>query len=84
LHGTLVPFAFIEQLGLFNIPLALIINFIFLMLDHVGERIADPFENRLEDTPLTSISLTIEENLKEMHGSGVLPVKPHPVLGVVF
>lgn len=84
LHGTLVPFAFIEQLGVLNIPLALIINFIFLMLDVVGERLADPFENRLEDTPLTSICLTIEENVKEMAGVGELPVMPKPVHGVVF
>jgi putative membrane protein len=29
------------------------------------ERIEDPFENRLEDVPLTALSLTIETNLKE-------------------
>ena len=84
MHGTLAPFAFIEDLGVLNIPLSLIVNFIFLMLDVVGERLSDPFENRLEDTPLTSICLTIEENVKEMAGIPDLPVKPKPVHGVVF
>ena len=84
LHGTLVPFAFIEDLGIYNIPLALVINFIFLALDQIGERTEDPFENRPGDTPLTTISITIEENLKEMLGETSLPEKPTPVEGIVF
>lgn len=85
IHGTLVPFAFIEDLGVLNIPLSLLINFVFLALDFVGERTEDPFENRMEDTPLTSISLTIEENLKEMLGEvEKFPKKPKPTEGVVL
>lgn len=84
LHGTLVPLAFVEDLGWFNIPLSLVINFIFLALDQIGERTQDPFENRMDDTPLTSISVTIEENLKEMFGEIELPQKPPAIEGVVF
>ncbi|MEM8966727.1 MAG: bestrophin family ion channel [Bacteroidota bacterium] len=84
LHGTLVPLAFIEDLGWFNIPLSLIINFVFLALDQIGERIEDPFENRMEDTPLTSISIAVEENLKEMYGEQRLPQKPKPIEGIIF
>ena len=84
MHGTLVPLAFIEDLGWFNIPLSLSINFIFLALDLIGERTEDPFENRIDDTPMTNISVTIEENLKEMHGDIPLPQKPEPIAGVVF
>ncbi|MEW4454288.1 bestrophin family ion channel [Bremerella sp. JC817] len=84
LHGTLVPFAFIEDLGMFNIPLAMVINFIFLSLDQIGERTEDPFENRPGDTPLTSISVTIEGNLKEMLDEKNLPAKQPPIGGVVL
>lgn len=84
LHGTLVPFAFVEVLGIFNIPLALLINFIFLSLDQIGERTEDPFENRPGDTPLTSISITIEGNLKEMLDEADLPEKPPMVKGIVL
>lgn len=84
IHGTLVPFAFVEELGWINIPLSLLINFVFLALDLVGERHEDPFENRMDDTPLTAISVTIEENLKEMLDRDDLPVKPEPIEGVVF
>lgn len=84
IHGTMVPFAFIEDLGWVNIPLSLTINFVFLALDLVGERTEDPFENRMDDTPLTNISVTIEQNLKEMLEEDKLPEKPDPVQGVVF
>ena len=88
LHGTLIPFAFIDNLGWVNIPLSLVINFVFLSLDQVGKYTEDPFENRISDVPLTSISLTIESNLKEMAGEkmGMAPPpdKPSAIEGVVF
>jgi putative membrane protein len=85
IHGTLVPFAFIEDLGWANVPLSLTINFMFLALDQVGGKIEDPFENRMFDIPLTAISLTIEENLKEMLGeTKELPAKPKVIKGVVM
>ena len=84
LHGTLVPFAFVETLGLYNIPLALIINFVFLSLDLIGEYTEDPFENRPVDTPISSICVTIEQNLKEMLDEIDLPQKLEPIKGVLF
>jgi len=84
IHGTLIPFAFIEELGWVNIPLSIVINFVFLALDYVGERTEDPFENRMDDAPLSSISLTIEENVKEMYGDVNMPARPKSEMGVVM
>lgn len=84
IHGTLIPFAFIEELGWANVPLSIVINFVFLALDYIGERTEDPFENRMDDTPLSSISLTVEENVKEMYGDINMPVKPKSEFGVVM
>jgi len=84
IHGTLIPFAFIEELGWVNIPLSILINFVFLALDYVGERTEDPFENRMDDTPLSSISLTVEENVKEMYGDINMPVRPSVEMGVLM
>ena len=84
IHGTLIPFAFIEELGWVNIPLSIVINFVFLALDYIGERTEDPFENRMDDTPLSSISLTVEENVKEMYGDINMPVRPKSEFGVVM
>lgn len=84
LHGTLIPFAFVETLGVMNIPLSMTINLIFLSLEQMGRYVEDPFENRVSDVPITAISRTIEENLKEMFRLGELPHKPAPVDGIVF
>lgn len=83
-HGTIVPFAFIESLGWANIPLSLAINYVFFSLDIIGELTEDPFENRITDVAITDVSLTIEGNLKETHELGPVPDKPEPVRGAIM
>ncbi len=83
IHASLLPFVFIEELGWVSMPISVIISFVFLCLDLVGERSEDPFENRLEDVPLTDISLTIETNVKEQWGDKDFPKKKN-VEGVVL
>ncbi len=84
IHASLLPFAFVEELGWASIPLSVIISFVFLCLDLIGERSEDPFENRLEDVPLTAISLTIETNLKEQWGDPQFPAKKDATHGIVL
>jgi putative membrane protein len=57
---------------------------VFLCLDLVGERAEDPFENRLEDVPLTDLSLTIETNVKEQGGDTNFPEPKDKTKGVVL
>ncbi len=84
IHASLLPFVFVEEIGWMSIPISVIVSFVFLCLDLVGERIEDPFENRLEDVPLTALSLTIETNLKEQWGDkNFPPLKDYP-RGVVL
>ncbi|RNI25718.1 bestrophin family protein [Rufibacter latericius] len=73
IHASLLPFVFVEEIGWASIPVSVIISFVFLCLDLLGERMEDPFENRLEDVPLTQLSLSIETNLKEHWGDKNFP-----------
>lgn len=84
IHATLLPLAFVQDLGWAMIPVTLVISFIFRTLDVVGRRTEDPFENRIDDTPMTSLSVTIERNIKEQWGDRELPEKPPVLEGVVF
>ncbi len=86
IHCTLLPMVFISELGWKTIPIAMAVSFVFLALDLIGERTEDPFENRLEDTPLTSLSITIETNLKEQlkEHSANFPKKYVADGGIVF
>ncbi len=84
IHASLLPFVFVEELELASIPVSVIISFVFLCLDLIGERSEDPFENRLEDVPLTALSLTIETNLKEQWGDPAFPKKKYDPSGIVL
>ena len=84
IHATLLPLALVEGLDWGMIPISFLISFVFLSLDIVGERTQDPFENRMEDTPMTALSWTIERNIKEQWGETSFPPK-HPIKnGVLF
>lgn len=72
-HGTLLPLAIVSEVGWLMIPLSFCVSFVFLVLDWTGARTEDPFENRLEDTPLSSISRTIERNLQQQLGEALSP-----------
>lgn len=84
IHASLLPFVFVEELRWASIPISVIISFVFLCLDLIGERSEDPFENRLEDVPLTALSLTIETNLKEQWGDPNFPTKKETSHGIVL
>jgi putative membrane protein len=84
IHASLLPFVFVEEIGWASVPVSIIISFVFLCLDLVGERAEDPFENRLEDVPLTKLSLTIETNVKEQWGDKNFPQPKDTTKGVVL
>jgi ion channel-forming bestrophin family protein len=84
IHASLLPFVFVEEIGWASMPISVILSFVFLCLDLVGERAEDPFENRLEDVPLTALSLTIETNVKEQWGDKNFPKAKDPGRGVIL
>lgn len=83
-HGIVLPFAFVDLLGWTVIPVAFILNYVFLAIDFVSSRTEDPFENRWDDIPLSSISRTVEINLKESLHEQDLPPKFPEVNGILF
>lgn len=47
-------------------PIAsVLISFTFIAADLMSREISNPFENTIHDTPMTSLSRTIELNLRE-------------------
>lgn len=82
--GTLLPFAIVATTGWVMIPLSFAVSFVFLSLDLIGSRTEDPFENRMDDTPLSTISRTIERNLLSTLGEKDLPPNLLPKNGVLL
>jgi putative membrane protein len=79
----LLPFGLVEGLGLLTPVASTSLSFIFITLDRIGRDIETPFENSVHDTPMTSLSRTIEINLRQLMGDHH-PKELSPVSGFVY
>jgi putative membrane protein len=61
-----------------NIPLSMLVGWVFLVLEQVGESTENPFEGSANDIPITQISRMIEIDLREMLGEKDLPPAIQP------
>ncbi|PSL21407.1 bestrophin family protein [Dyadobacter jiangsuensis] len=55
------------------IPLSVLLGWVFLILEQIGESTENPFEGNANDIPVTQISRNIEIDLREMLGERELP-----------
>lgn len=60
-----------------TIPSGFLIGWVFAAMERVGEATENPFEGNANDTPITTLSRTIEIDLREMLGETDIP-KPIP------
>jgi ion channel-forming bestrophin family protein len=81
---TLLPFVIVPDLSYMTVPFSIIIGFIFFVLESIGYYIENPFENSINDIPMTSISRTIEINLRQQLGETELPEPVQPVEGFLY
>lgn len=79
----LLPFGMVEGLGLLTPIASTSLSFIFIALDRIGRDIETPFENTVHDTPMTSLSRTIEINLRQLMGERH-PNELYPIAGFVY
>lgn len=80
----LLPLAMVSSLGWFTPLGSTLVGFIFLALDKIGRDLEDPFDNTVHDIPLTSITRTIEINLRQMLGETQLPEAVVPTDDVLW
>jgi ion channel-forming bestrophin family protein len=76
----LVPFGMLQEFGKLGgaatwlaIPFSVIITWIFLALEKVGESTENPFEGSANDVPITALSRTIEIDLRQMLNEADIP-----------
>lgn len=88
---TLLPFGIIGQLAGRNmlilwltVPLTVIISWIFYTMEMVGDSSEDPFENFVNDVPMTTICRSIEIDLRQMLGETETPVQLEPTNDVLM
>ncbi|MCW3162482.1 bestrophin family protein [Chryseobacterium oryctis] len=85
----LIPLGFIGELSKnienygdwiiwLTVPLSVLVGWIFLVLEQIGESTENPFEGNANDIPITQISRNIEIDLREMLGEKNLPPAIQP------
>jgi putative membrane protein len=72
-YCLLLPLGLVANLKLLTPIGSSLVGFIFLALDETGRDLENPFENNEHDVPLTSISRTVEINLKQLLGDSATP-----------
>ena len=91
LFTFIVPFGLLnefQKLGdvyvWLNIPFSLIVTWVFMSLERVGEATENPFEGSANDVPITALSRTIEIDLREMLNETTLPAPVTPVNNILM
>ena len=84
IYCLLLPVGIVENLGWFTPLGSTLVGFMFLALDKIGRDLEDPFDNKVYDVPLTSITRTIDINLRQLLGETELPPAAEPVDGVLW
>ncbi|MBO6515994.1 MAG: hypothetical protein JJ975_05540 [Bacteroidia bacterium] len=83
--GLVTEFHDISEWGAWlSIPFTVIVGWVFLMMELVGDYSENPFEGLGNDIPMLSICRVIEIDLKEMMGETDLPPKIEPVNDVLM
>ena len=79
-HGfcLLLPIGLVETLGLYTPLGSTVAGFLFLTLLQIGNDMQNPFENKEDDVPLTTLTCSIEIDLRDALGEahGLQPVQP--------
>jgi putative membrane protein len=84
MYSVLLPVGLVEGLGMLTPVVSTLISFIFISLDTIGKEIENPFENTVHDTPMSSLTRSIEINLLQNLGRENLPRDIRPVDGFVY
>jgi putative membrane protein len=66
------------------IPSYMIIGWVFNTMEVVGDTSENPFENAINDIPMTAICRTIEIDLREMLDEGSVPAAITPVHNILM
>lgn len=67
-----------------TVPFSMLVSWVFVTIELVGHISENPFENKMNDVPMTALCRTIEIDLRQMLGETNLPVPMQPHNGVLY
>ena len=91
IFNLLLPFGILGELVTrgdlmiwLTVPMSTIISWVFLTMETVGDTSEDPFENFINDVPMTAICRSIEIDLRQMLGETEIPDTIQPVNDILM
>ena len=81
---VMTPIGLVADLGVLTPLASSLITFMLLSLESFGSDIENPFENTINDVPISALARTIEINLKQGLGEENVPEPLSPVEGFLF
>ena len=73
--NQVVSGAMAGQMVWLAIPLGVLVSWMYLALDQVGESSSNPFEGGANDVPISQICASIEVDLRQLLGESALPAR---------
>ena len=73
IFALIFPFTVVDAVGWLAIPMNLIVCLGFTLISETGRILEDPFNHFFNSLPITSLSVTIERNLRQRLGDADLP-----------
>jgi len=67
-----------------TVPFSVLVSWVFVTIELVGHISEDPFENRMNDVPMTALCRSIEIDLRQMLGEAELPAPEQHIDGVLY
>ena len=67
-----------------TVPFSVLVSWVFVTIELVGHISENPFENQMNDVPMTALCRTIEIDLRQMLGETSLPAPLQPHDGVLY
>jgi len=83
--GMVSEFAKLGEFGIWiSIPFTVLVGWVYIMMELVGDYSENPFEGLGNDIPMLSLCRTIEIDLREMLGETKLPNSIEPKNGILM
>ena len=88
---ALLPFGIVGEMAtrgnamiFLAVPLSVVISWIFVTMETVGDTSEDPFENFINDVPMTALCRVIEIDIRQMLGDDDVPEPLQPVNDILM
>jgi len=84
IFSTVLIISLVDEFDWQTLIIRAIVAYVFIQVDQLGVELKNPFEMKMNDTPMTALCRTIEIDLRQMLGEEELPKPIEPIGGIQY